>query len=125
SMALGATSIFVCTIHYFGILSLLLVAACEFLFHRPQGPGLYRGLVAMGLGPVAFLAWFPIMIQQRSALTASPWALPSDWASMVRFGLAFVAPLTAVAAACVLAARQAACRKSKPTLPHQPEISTL
>jgi hypothetical protein len=82
-IAVGATSIFVCTIHYFGVITLALVTLFELSAHRPWGKRQLACLTAVALGPIALLACSPFFLGQRSVLTVGSWIEPPDLAGAV------------------------------------------
>lgn len=72
---LGLSSVFVCTIHWFGIISLGLIAiGASFWVHRTGKS--YRRLIPMVAGPVALAACIPFYLGQRTALTVKSWVPP-------------------------------------------------
>jgi len=81
--ASAATAIFVCTIHYFGIITLILVTAFELWPHRPWGLRHLPCLAAASLGPIALLACTPFFLGQRAALTVGTWIAPPELAGIV------------------------------------------
>jgi hypothetical protein len=71
---LGATAVVVCTIHYFGIITLLLVAGTEWLLSRSRWGALRRPIYVVALGPLALLVCVPwFLLSQKVALTAPTW----------------------------------------------------
>jgi hypothetical protein len=88
---LAVSSVLVCTIHYFGIITLVLVTLFELWFHRRPGERL-RGMAAVAAGPVAFLGCVPLLLAQRSSLTVPTW-LQNSWAFLLLFMLSTLYPL--------------------------------
>jgi hypothetical protein len=78
-IGLAVTSIFVCTVHYFGIISLGLVLGGEMMARRARGRPLSPGLLSSCLGFVALAVCLPMLFQQRSAITVSSWQPEADW----------------------------------------------
>jgi len=76
--ALAAISVFVCTIHYFGILTLGLVTLFEMWAHRPWSRRLIPSVIALIFGPLALLACTPFYFGQRAALTVGTWVPAPD-----------------------------------------------
>jgi hypothetical protein len=73
AIPLALCGVFVCTVHYFGIISWALVIGGEFLLHRTASRPTWPCLFALGLGPLSLMACLPIFFQQRAALTVSSW----------------------------------------------------
>jgi uncharacterized membrane protein len=69
---LAASSVFVCSIHYFGIITVGLVTGFELCLHRGRGKR-WAGLAAVAAGPVSLLACVPFLLAQRSAFTIPTW----------------------------------------------------
>jgi hypothetical protein len=78
NLGVAITAVLVCTYHYLGIFSLVLVTGFELLFHRPSRATRWNGLVAAALGPVVLLACTPIYLGQKAGLTVASWAEPAD-----------------------------------------------
>jgi hypothetical protein len=96
---LAATSVFLCTIHWFGVLSWLAAMLVALWFGRAA---LVRTAVRLspGLaGPVALALCAPFYIGQRAALSTATW-IPdlSGGSALFLVGLALVTPPVAVAA---------------------------
>ena len=79
-------AVLICTCHYFGILSLLLLLTGQWLFSvHPPGHGI-RLLFAVGVaGSMAVSACLPILAGQRLALTRPTWISPPTWSSSLEF----------------------------------------
>jgi hypothetical protein len=76
AVPLAVLSILVCTIHYFGIITLLLVTIPQLWIYRRQSrlsPGI---LAAVLCGPIALAACVSMPLTQRSALTVATWVAP-------------------------------------------------
>lgn len=73
---LAAVAAFVCTVHYFGVLSLGLVAAFELVARRRNGVASWSGLGALACGPMALLLWAPAFLRQRGSATVATWVPP-------------------------------------------------
>lgn len=81
-IAVAVSAVLVCTIHYFGIFSLMLLAsgwACAIIARRQQ----LRRMLPLVAGPVALALCTPLYIGQRSALTLKTW-IPALDAEQVR-----------------------------------------
>lgn len=74
-IALAVSSVCVCTIHWFGIFSLLLIAIGAAAWTRSSGKS-YRRLVPIIAGPIALVICIPIFVGQRAALTEKTWIAP-------------------------------------------------
>lgn len=81
--ALAVSSIFLCTIHYFGILTLALVSAAVFVRRPPWSKRYLSCLLAIALGPLALVGCLPFFLGQRAALTVGTWITPPDFAESV------------------------------------------
>jgi hypothetical protein len=69
---LAGCALLVCTIHYFGVISLALVVAGEMLERRRAGIPL-RSMLWTVTGPLALAACLPLLRGQRQALTETTW----------------------------------------------------
>lgn len=69
----GVTAIYVCTIHYFGIVTLGLVLGFELLARRAGRLSLWQGIPPAALGPLALAACLPLLLRQRAAMTVPTW----------------------------------------------------
>ena len=78
--AVAATSVLVCTIHYFGVITLVLVTLFELWANRPWGKRTLGCLAATSLGPLVLAACAPFFLGQRAALTVGTWITPPDLA---------------------------------------------
>jgi hypothetical protein len=69
----AATAAYACTVHYFGIATLLLVLTPELLWrfrcHRPLASALVPSLA----GPLALASCLPLLLQQRQATSVTSW----------------------------------------------------
>jgi hypothetical protein len=72
-------AIFICTVHYFGVISLGLVLAAELVARRWENLSLLPGMPAAALGLAAAAACVPMLLRQRSAITVSTWVGPVNW----------------------------------------------
>jgi hypothetical protein len=71
---LAVTSFFLCTIHYFGIVTLVIIAGCEWLWRRGRPAYARAHLAAMAVGPLALVAAVVFLLpSQRAATTVSTW----------------------------------------------------
>jgi hypothetical protein len=69
-------SILTCSIHYFGILSLMAGVAVVLIRRRHSIRDTARRMLPALAGPAALLAFIPLYVHQRSALSAPTW-IPS------------------------------------------------
>ena len=74
-VAVAVSSVLVCTIHYFGIFSLGLIAAGAAVSIALNGRT-YRRLLPMTAGPVAFALCYPFYAGQRASLSVKTWISP-------------------------------------------------
>lgn len=88
-VAVAACAVLVCTIHYFGILSLVLVAAAEWLARRRERISRVGILWAVA-GPMALAACLPLLQGQRQALTETTWMAPITLKGAVGLARSFV-----------------------------------
>ena len=88
---LAVSSILVCTIHYFGIITLVLVTCFELWFHRKPGER-WRGMGVVAAGPAALLCCVPLLLAQRSSFTVSTW-LVNSWPLLLLFMISTLYPL--------------------------------
>jgi hypothetical protein len=66
-------ALLVCSIHYLGIVTLVLIVAWEVILRRAQQITWYRGLLAAACGPLALAACLPFLLGQRSAFSVATW----------------------------------------------------
>jgi hypothetical protein len=71
-LLVAVCAIVVCTVHYFGIVPLVLVASFEF-WRRSPGPGRWTGFTAASSGLLALAACLPFLIGQRRGISESTW----------------------------------------------------
>jgi hypothetical protein len=74
-VALAVSSALVCTIHYYGIFSLTLIAAGAAAWIA-RTRRTYRYLLPIVAGPIALAACAPFFVGQRSAITVKTWVSP-------------------------------------------------
>jgi hypothetical protein len=91
SFLLAASSVFACTLHYFGIITLCIVILFEQWFHRKPGER-WRGMAATAAGPVALLGCVPLLLVQRSSLSVPTWLINS-WPLLEFFMISTLYPL--------------------------------
>src|SRR5262249_8144528 len=99
---LAVSSLLLCTIHYFGIITLTLIVGFELCFHRSPGKFRASGWLAVMAGPVALLACVPLLLNQRAAFTVPTWVAAPTLSSVVQIGTWVLLPasLTAVLVVC-------------------------
>jgi hypothetical protein len=79
-LLVAVTAALVCTVHYFGILSLGLVTAAD-LVRRRRGGDLRRVLPAVAAGPVTLLLCLPMLLHQKASFSVATWVLAPTWSS--------------------------------------------
>jgi hypothetical protein len=95
---LGITAVLLCTVHWFGILSLGLITAAELLLSGQPLRTWLRALLPVALGPIALLACLPLLMRQRAAFTVPTW-IPTPTVGLVVEFLGGLLPLGVVVAA--------------------------
>ncbi len=98
----GVAAVYVCTVHYFGIIALSLVTAGELLARRWAGVPWWKGLTPAALGPLALLTCLPLLLRQRAAMSVATWVEPASLGWSFQFLGRLLFP-TGVAAVVVLA----------------------
>lgn len=95
----AVAAVLVCTIHYFGIISLGLVIVGELLARRWAGVAVWRGIGFIIPGPLTLLACVPMLVRQRAAMTVPTWIEPAgmSWSYEFMIRLVFPSGLAAVA----------------------------
>lgn len=91
-LALAVCSALVCTIHYFGIISLALIAAGE-LCARVRARLSLAGVLWTAAGPLALAACLPLLRGQGHALTETTWMAPITWKGAMGLCRAFILDL--------------------------------
>jgi hypothetical protein len=71
-LLVAVCAIVICTVHYFGIVPLVLVASFEF-WRRSPGPGRWTGFTSASSGFLALAACLPFLIGQRRGISESTW----------------------------------------------------
>lgn len=94
-LQLATLSAFVCTIHYFGVVSWFVAACAGVLYARRRGAKA-QYLVPMLVGPIALGLCIPIYLRQRAALTVSTWNPSASLADHAFLLLATLMPLALV-----------------------------
>jgi hypothetical protein len=94
TLALAISSLFLCTIHYFGILALLVVVSATWIWHYGR-PGYTRGAMAgVALGPLVLVILALLFLPpQRAALSVSSWVEDPSPAAIANLGLSLFLPL--------------------------------
>lgn len=77
-VALAIASSLLCTIHYFGIVTLGIVLAADFLVNRAPIVDWLRSRAAVIAGPLSLLLFLPLFLSQQAASPASTWVPPLD-----------------------------------------------
>ena len=124
---LAVSSVLVCTIHYFGIFSLALIAAGSAVWISRTTRN-YRRLAPMIAGPIALAACTPVYLGQRHALIAPSWMSPLSL-HQIRdlFAAYFVTPtiLTVLGVFVLLLARRVFKRVDGPRLRYEASLPFL
>ncbi|MDH3717155.1 MAG: glycosyltransferase family 39 protein [Planctomycetota bacterium] len=109
---LAVTAAVLCTVHYFGIVTLLLIASGHVVIRKVPLHKELWSLSALLAGPVALAVCSPFLLTQRSALTVPTWIAPLSATYLVTFVVDLV-PIRAIIAGgvVVLLLRRFACRE--------------
>jgi uncharacterized membrane protein len=98
ALCLALSSMFVCTIHYFGVLSWLAALGVGVVQARRPRMAVRRVLVPAAAGPLALLACVPIYLGQRGALTIPTWIPRASVTDhLFLLAVAFLPPATVIA----------------------------
>ena len=89
-LTLGVLAAAVCTTHYFGIISVVLVTATWTLCHRRNRGDVLLSAVLMCCAAGAVACCLPILNGQKAALTCATWVKPPTIAGSVDFMLQFL-----------------------------------
>ncbi len=81
-VAIALSSIGVCTIHYFGIFSVILIAGGAAFSLRRSGTRLRR-IAPILAGPCALLLCAPLYLGQRASLTVRTWIAPQGLGDLI------------------------------------------
>ena len=84
-IAVAACSVAVCLIHYFGVISLVLVTTAHLAFNWRSTRHTLRLLAALSAGPLALLACVPLYLGQRASLSVPTWMPDPTWQSTLGF----------------------------------------
>jgi hypothetical protein len=84
-IAVAACSVAVCLIHYFGVISLVLVTAAHLAFNWRSTRDTLRLLAPLAVGPAALLACIPLYVGQRASLSVPTWMPEPTWQSTLGF----------------------------------------
>jgi hypothetical protein len=94
TVALGVTAFFMCTVHYFGIVTLGLIVAGEWLWQRRQPMYARAHMAAIAVGPLATaLAVVFLLPHQRAVTTVPTWVPDPNLADIADFGMTVFLPL--------------------------------
>ena len=91
-LLLGATAVLLCTLHYFGIITLALVLAAACWWDRSAGRARRWTLLAAAAGPLALAGCVPFLLGQRGATTVPTWVKSPDLGNVGRFLLSVLFP---------------------------------
>jgi hypothetical protein len=83
--ALALTAVLLCTVHYFGVITLALAAGGAALASPLPLRERCRRLLPALAGPAALLCCLPLLVGQRGATTVPTWVPPTDLASVAAF----------------------------------------
>jgi hypothetical protein len=89
---LAVCALVVCTIHYFGIITIGLVTAFDQIAHRTLPPRRWA-LVLVALGPLALFACLPLYLRQRGALSVATWVGAANPQAAGEFAVSVFRPL--------------------------------
>jgi hypothetical protein len=91
-LLLAVSSLFLCTIHYFGIVTFGLITSFELFFHRPARPTPWSAWLAAAVGPLALAACLPLVLSQRTGFTVPTWVRMPTLASIAQLGTWILLP---------------------------------
>src|SRR5262249_9089346 len=83
----------VCTIHYFGVFTLGLVAFFDWIAHRAAPARRGTALLLVSLGLVALLACVPLYLRQRGSLTVATWIDSASPQAVAEFAISIFRPV--------------------------------
>ena len=89
---LAFTSVFLCMVHSFGIISFIIIFGCHTLSNG-VGPDRYLPAAIASLGVLTFLAWSPFFWRQNWAYPVEPYALVPAWCKMRPRTVSFISPI--------------------------------
>jgi hypothetical protein len=93
TIALAVTAFFLCTIHYFGIVTLLIIVGAQWVWRR-DGRFSLAARAAIAVGPLATAAAVVFLLPyQRVVTTVSTWIPAPSVARIVDFGMTVFLPL--------------------------------
>jgi hypothetical protein len=75
-LALALCAVLLCSLHYFGVIALALIAGGEFLFRRAPARARWAGPAACLAGMLTTAACVPLVRVQRATLTVPTWIDP-------------------------------------------------
>ncbi|MGE3807271.1 MAG: glycosyltransferase family 39 protein [Gemmataceae bacterium] len=90
-LLVGIAGVLLCTMHYFGIISLGLIVACDTFFQRERRLT-WPQLLALAAGPLALLASVPLLQSQRAHLSVPTWVGSVSLEGFVDFFAALFLP---------------------------------
>ena len=92
-VCLAAASFFLCTIHYFGIVTLAIIVAAQWLWLNRRSISKWA-TAAVLVGPIASVASVVLLLPgQRSATTIATWIPTPSMAEIVDFGTTIFLPM--------------------------------
>lgn len=84
-VAVAVCSVAVCLIHYFGVISLVLVTVAHLAFNWRSTRHRLQLLAALSAGPAALLGCIPLYLGQRASLSVPTWMPDPTWHSTLGF----------------------------------------
>lgn len=107
-VAVAVFAVLVCTVHWFGVLTLGLMCAGAFYAMRADARQAMRRLAPAVAGLVALALCAPILLMQRSALTTATWVPGPNGQQVWDMASAFFLTMVPVAAVLILLSRRLA-----------------
>jgi hypothetical protein len=91
-LPLAGTAVVLCTLHYFGIITLACVFVADLAWARSSGARRLPVVAAVAAGPAALLACVPLLLGQRAALTVPTWVKTAEAVDVGPFLLSVLLP---------------------------------
>jgi hypothetical protein len=82
-LGIAVTAAYACTVHYFGIVTLILVLGTELLWRVRCRRPLASALIPSMAGPLALACCLPMLLEQRHATTVGSWIKYPDNKSVI------------------------------------------
>jgi hypothetical protein len=125
---LGLSSLLVCLVHYFGIVSLLLVVAGEFLLRRIRTTTPARLAAAIAPGPLALAICVPLFLMHQRTISAVTWLPAATLQQIATFSTTLLLPNSLAAVVMVIWLSQllrGSEAEARPWLYAKPDWTTL